>query len=116
MLLLQHRAKLERDRLVCSTLPPHLPANHSSSEIARLPVPKFLLALPSGNRARVSMPAASVATVVSQARSLPQVSPSSGQTPPASGEQPVQISQAFVRSCDRFPSGLRAKFIAQEQD
>eukprot|EP00965_Chrysotila_dentata_P129733 4288762-Pleurochrysis_carterae.AAC.1 len=60
MLLLQHRAKLERDRLVCSTLPPRLPVNHSFSEIARLPGPKFLLALLSGNRAYVFMPAASV--------------------------------------------------------
>eukprot|EP00965_Chrysotila_dentata_P176565 5830349-Pleurochrysis_carterae.AAC.1 len=62
------------------------------------------------------MPAASVATVASQARSLPQVSPSSEKAPSVSGEQPVQISQAFVRSCDRFPPALRAKFFAQEQD
>eukprot|EP00965_Chrysotila_dentata_P208751 6184881-Pleurochrysis_carterae.AAC.3 len=68
MLLLQHRATLERDRLVCSTLPPCLPANHSSSEIARLPGPKFLLSLPSGNRAYVSMPAASVASVAPHSR------------------------------------------------
>eukprot|EP00965_Chrysotila_dentata_P112049 3705095-Pleurochrysis_carterae.AAC.1 len=62
------------------------------------------------------MPAASVATVAPQARSLPQVSPSSGKTPTFSREQPIQISQTFVQSCNRFPPALRAKFIAQEQN
>eukprot|EP00965_Chrysotila_dentata_P232121 6198777-Pleurochrysis_carterae.AAC.1 len=89
---------------------------HSSSEIARLPGPKFLLSLPSGNRAYVSMPATSVATVAPQARSLPQASNSSRKTPAFSGMRPTQVSQAFVQSCNLFPPALHAKFIAQEQD
>eukprot|EP00965_Chrysotila_dentata_P080199 2645855-Pleurochrysis_carterae.AAC.1 len=62
------------------------------------------------------MPATSVAAVAPQARSLSQVSPSSGKTPSFSGMQPTQISQAFIQSCDHFSPKLRAKFIAQEQD
>eukprot|EP00965_Chrysotila_dentata_P064312 2131090-Pleurochrysis_carterae.AAC.1 len=43
VLLMQHQATLERDRIVCSILPPPLLLQHMSSDLARLPGWKALL-------------------------------------------------------------------------
>eukprot|EP00965_Chrysotila_dentata_P004246 137767-Pleurochrysis_carterae.AAC.1 len=50
LLLLKYQTKLERDNVVRSALPLPLPPQHSSSELAGLPGPKFLVTLPTGSQ------------------------------------------------------------------